>query len=64
MTDSAHSDQKVAPKLTNEDHAAQLAEFLAKHIHMMGLDTYEAEPQHYGWHWKVTVTRLGRTGAT
>lgn len=45
---------------SSKEHAVMLAEFLAKHIHAMGLDLYETQTQHYGWKWKVSVTRLER----
>jgi hypothetical protein len=47
--------------ISPEEHAAQLAEYLAKQVHSMGLNRYETDPEHYGWKWKVTVTRLERS---
>jgi hypothetical protein len=44
--------------LSREQHAALLAEMLIKHLSGMGLDHYETEPDHYGWAWKVTATRV------
>jgi hypothetical protein len=49
---------------TREEHTALLAEMLIKHLMSMGPYSYESEPEHYGWAWKVTATRVRRSEKT